>query len=1670
MVAVIRDRSARLLPAAVLALLLVASIPPTLAQQEILPDPDPATSQAFEVYVKQGEAVIKASASSTAPLKFLDGNRTQLYYVTFPLYNSGAAPAPSNLPIYYWFDENTTALENRQQGQQAGVMVRCTRTTVSVEGADAANHGVEQVGFLFEMPRDVRVDADDGEEHWVNGYTMRILVNRVPLGLPQYEARPPTTCPRAQFEAPATAPLQDPTADDGNAQNNMIVAHFVRDARLDLQVETVKWCRGNAVAAENGDRICDQNVDDSGASRNWVNYTSDMSGPDGFWFNTTRKVEETDCTIRRQPCSNSFTVNNETYFEVRVKNSENASWRDPNDYGGACTAQPFEGAGNQGANTWYNVTLSDCPHVAYNVDIRLGNLTQNVRASPIRINSSAPARGWGAYEIIGNKAQWVGPVARSLTWDVINWTGPFRVYATVNDNGALPEVVATNNDLIVPPTNPDPEAPPIPPFEVGWSDFQPQFVLTDLKTTPDDPYPYREQGGVLITGKVFFPNLGPDVPTLVKWVGQSGDTDYAAKPIAWTVRLDNLSHVDGFTTSPGTSRSAEVWNASFTFDNNTDENSPNYIAPGKHWLCAKVDVVDEARETNEANNEQCVAIYLADSTAPTFNPIEGKLNPRLTYTALYNGTANASFHPNQTMYVHANATDDDIGSLTVTAQFTLNSNASVVRNYTMARHPSGQYQPNTFTALIEDFRFAGPNATTENWTLRVIARDSFGNNATTSPTTFQLKPWPIQTKPMEQIVLGIPRNDGPGYHANGSNFSYSDDSVVIRWRFNAPENDTGLADQERTTRNFGLRVFAPNNKTYYLNGTQGFESLMNCPTNDIPDLIDGGSEQGKNVGCTDVGLFQTPYIEKSEGGPGQWYAHIEVTDKGGNVRVLNQSFLLKDGLPTIWNESISHQELEAGQSLVVKANMTDDFAVDVDNGGARVNFTRKGDNKTFSIPLTGRPAAVEGGRATYAFNNTIETGYGKALDEAGEFDVRFVARDNQGNWNASAPLPFKLNDTRAPDLHEAAVDQPLQEVGQNVTWTARVTDQTNVTVKLRVHPAGSDEDILRVNLTPTQLAGQNFTHTANFTREGNYVWELHAIDSAGLTSSVKSGPLTIADNLGPRFQVVEPGVLVEGKRYARAAPVISIIVSDTHGVDKDSINVTVGGQRVTPDNPVPAPGGLNGFVVNYTVPATEKFRHGDVVSVNLTALDLSPRTLRGFANFTFTVDDVAPVARVKEYAPRYPTEGTGTVNVSLRTKFTLEATDDDGQPTGVESIRYRIFGGGNNAAETVYNDEPFTIADTPGVYTGPKIYQIQYWAVDAVGNQKTSAGRPSYETLTVYVDGIPPSLDPFGSLPQGRFVNATFIDDRSGVDRAIVWYSTNGAPYAPQPLDFVAGVWTGVLPEGRKGDSVAYYLEVFDRVENRETFGNATDPYTRYTVGNHAPAIRITAPAEGSRIQRTVDLTWTASDEDNDPLTFTVFVKAPGDSTFRELAKLESSDARKYAINTANLQDGQYTFRVSVTDLELGAAASTTVTVLNRASAFGAVTPPPGEVEAGTPVVLQVEVTKAEALVEARVYLDGDLVETYRMNDNGTDGDAVARDGKYSARVLMSEGGRYSVTFFATYPEDGVQRTAEISGGEFVVEGGGIGSLGLWLAVLGLAVVVGLCVAAVLILRGRKGA
>jgi len=531
-----------------------------------------------------------------------------------------------------------------------------------------------------------------------------------------------------------------------------------------------------------------------------------------------------------------------------------------------------------------------------------------------------------------------------------------------------------------------------------------------------------------------------------------------------------------------------------------------------------------------------------------------------------------------------------------------------------------------------------------------------------------------------------------------------------------------------------------------------------------------------------------------------------------------------------------------------------------------------------------------------------------------------------------------------------------------------------------------------------------------------------------------------------------------------STPRIEVVVRDVEGVMGSSIEMTVAGLPVDFDL-LPAPGNLNGYLVSYAVPANKKFNHRDLVQVNLSATDNSSEALSTFFNFTFIVDDVAPTVRLVSASPSYRDQPAHVMNVSLATRFTLAAEDIDGLPTSIPlgGIRYRILGGGPGAAETVYSG-PFRINDAPGVYTGPRLYTIQFWAEDDVGNFNRQ-----FNSTTVYVDDTPPAL--FQFFPQGRSINATFVDDRVGVNRSVVWYRLNDQAYTPLSLTERDGAWTVTLPEGVKGDRISYYLQAWDRLDNTETFGNATNPYASFDVSNHEPTLRIVTPTDGSRVSRTIELRWEASDADGDALVFTLYYRAPGRTNFVEMAKLENTEARRYNIDTTRFADGEYTFRVAAGDGGFVKLAETTVTIINSAGAIGTVSVN-GEARVGGTMLVTAEVTKAEAMVEAHLYRGNTLVASYPMNDEGRDGDVTANDKIYSARIPVSAAGDFRIEIFTQYREDGVMKesrlsptsaafSAKLTPGYILTEYGAV------IALIGLLAAVGIGVAVFVVMRRR---
>lgn len=1153
--------------------------------------------------------------------------------------------------------------------------------------------------------------------------------------------------------------------------------------------------------------------------------------------------------------------------------------------------------------------------------------------------------------------------------------------------------------------------------EVQWVDFEAKIHAADFRTNASDPYPYTTE--FLIRGNVTFRNLGP-APLLHPegfWDGSTTSPHNAT--VRYRLYIEDAGPRFSISRISNATNGAEGLNfkqdridtLSYSWFATSTPGNPGFIRPGKHKLIAEIDTDDYSLEPNKTNNKHEVEIYIQDTTEPQFVDLP-MLNPPDT-----NGVNLTARRPAEPFYVRVNVSDDDLSSVKVVANFTLAGNASVNRTIPLRQSTTS---PKTFEALVSDFRFHGEGSV-QNWTWRIEMRDAFNNTKNSALKTLRLDKWPIHSVSAAWIVR-------PGNVDDGAAFNYSDNdpiSYIVR----VYQNWTGVGNQPNVTTNLRMSIDPPNASRIDL--SDGWVNLTDCKS-ELPELKDdenlgGVGEEVDPTICNPTDDFFSNFkntVHRASGKPGKWGVNIGILDVSGETRWINRTLYLLDKPPEVVKQEVLDANwtavtaVNATQPLWINANFSDDRPEAMK---AHANFTRT-DGKSVNVTLTPRGMSSitdAEGKTTYyhVFNESVETGIGKTLGIAGTFNLTLAVNDSTGNWINTAPVVFKVHDNRDPRLYDAKVKPSVQEVNQNVVFQAYGWDETDMRMVVSLFSGGGAELMPPVTVLPSKEDPLNFTWSTNFSVEGNYAWTIALLDSEG-RAATRTGTLAIRDNLGPRFEVLSPSATVGSSLYGPALPRIEIVASDSDTVDENSIVMVVDGQPVVPQIGAP-PSGVNGILLSHQVPTARRFAHGDVVHVNVTASDGSGKRLEGWLNFSFVVDAIAPSASYASFEPRHRAASNHVWNVSLATQFRLAAADDDGLPTGVAAIRYVIRAGAASSGETLYN-APFTIDDAPGVYRGPTLYTLEIAAEDVVGNVN---GTPV--TMQVWVDDAAPDLVQF--FPQDRYVNATFVDDQTGVQRAAVWHRVNAEPYELLELQSSGNnLWKGVLPEARRGDRVSYYLQAWDHLNNTQTYGNASEPKVSFSATNHAPSVRVTSPVTGSRVSGTFDLQWSAEDGDQDALTFLVSYRAPGKSGFTELAKLDAADARRYPVDSRRFQDGEYAFRVQADDGSNVQESVVTLKVINRADAIVGVSPITGTVNAGGTVLLKAEIAKAEAIVEARLYRNGELAGTYAMNDEGREGDEVANDGVYSVRAPIDASGDYSVEIFTRYEEDGEVKSSSM--------------------------------------------
>ena len=134
-------------------------------------------------------------------------------------------------------------------------------------------------------------------------------------------------------------------------------------------------------------------------------------------------------------------------------------------------------------------------------------------------------------------------------------------------------------------------------------------------------------------------------------------------------------------------------------------------------------------------------------------------------------------------------------------------------------------------------------------------------------------------------------------------------------------------------------------------------------------------------------------------------------------------------------------------------------------------------------------------------------------------------------------------------------------------------------------------------------------------------------------------------------------------------------------------------------------------------------------------------------------------------------------------------------------------------------------------------------------------------------DGISPCVD---DSP----VVTVDIFDEGGIQSALIYFSiNNGTTWNSAILYEQAanpGTWQGFIPSYPRGTEVLWYIKVWDY---EGQYSNRTDPHGKpykYRVLNRAPSVTIITPNGGELYQEMISIHWTASDPDNDDLTYSI--------------------------------------------------------------------------------------------------------------------------------------------------------------------------------------------------------
>src|SRR5581483_4316531 len=508
-------------------------------------------------------------------------------------------------------------------------------------------------------------------------------------------------------------------------------------------------------------------------------------------------------------------------------------------------------------------------------------------------------------------------------------------------------------------------------------------------------------------------------------------------------------------------------------------------------------------------------------------PYDPTTNPQIT-----------GAHPHQNFTINVDVTEGpkdsqaDTQDLVVTANFTLATNSSIYQRIPLVYQASSNYQSAPqWVRVVDNLSYVG-NGSSEDWKLTIEAVDAFNQTVEKSwNQTFHLAKWPIQTVNDTDILRGIKYNGVRNTTApQDLNYTvpftsiapYYDIQVWRDWT-GYIDNVSNQSDQVSKVDNLALVLSPPRHGRNITSGfTSGGSDCKNAGGGVGQTPPDGNPWNGTVgvAGTTAAGCgtsassrynFTSATISTTEDGPGTWGVDIQITDISGETRHIFRNLTLQDQLPAFQDLSVSDVTDKAhftnssvpGHAVQIHVNVSDDSSVTPPSEVYSV-WTRKGHaDPTFNFTLRNGTAPCltgDSSRTCRIFNDTFAVGRGHALNASGTFEVTFVAKDVNGNWGASPPVEFSLNETTNPTITDRGVDPPQQELRQPVTFYAKVSALYDPRVEVTVTDQNDAVivDAQPMNVTDGLGNDENFTYTTTFNTSGTYSYTIRAFSSQGL--------------------------------------------------------------------------------------------------------------------------------------------------------------------------------------------------------------------------------------------------------------------------------------------------------------------------------------------------------------------------------------------------------------------------------------------------------------------------------------------------------------------------------------------------------------------------------------------